>query len=680
MATPTEFTYPYNPNGVLEECKIISEPHTITPSSGRNYNWFVPFAGPFFGFSVVLKHVASGKTLQRGVDYNLGLEYHVFNTQVTLRPVYGAIILIDTALTGQFTIDYMTIGGQYAINQNKALELVANAQLDPRSTYWENVTDIPSQFPVTSHLHNVVDITGMAEVVEAINTLAAALTSGGGKWFQSLNEHLLDWNDPHHVLEMITGGGGEAIPKATQQQAIAGTDNTAYMTPLRVAQQIAAGVALTISNHINATGNVHGLTAADINLGNVVNLPFGTSVDVDGNTNQNYYASLAIAKYIAQQVVTAAITTSVTNNFASQQEAEAGTNTTKFMSSLRVAQQIAAGVGKALQEHEDSTGNVHNLTADDINLGNVVNLPFGTSSDVDGNTNQTYYASLAIAKYIAQHVVDAALQTLLTNNFASQEEAEAGTDTTKFMSSLRVAQQIAAGVGRDLQEHEESTGNVHDLKASDINLGNVPNYRASTTTDIDGNVNLDSTLVTPAIAAYIAQKLVNEAVGGDFITDAEAQTLIDNAFNDFSRYPATSSIEDILTNPKANKLVTGQGVASAISGYGMATLLGVCTTTAERTKYLAQTSHTDPMVDLVSDEVWVFDDETVTWVLDTATAASQVLEGRTYYNTLFGFGYKATQNGVVTKITSMYPGTTVSSAAPPTDTSGYTDGHVWYQI
>lgn len=578
MATPTEFTYPYNPNGVLEECKIISEPHTITPSSGRNYNWFVPFAGPFFGFSVVLKHVASGKTLQRGVDYNLGLEYHVFNTQVTLRPVYGAIILIDTALTGQFTIDYMTIGGQYAINQNKALELVANAQLDPRSTYWENVTDIPSQFPVTSHLHNVVDITGMAEVVEAINTLAAALTSGGGKWFQSLNEHLLDWNDPHHVLDMITGGGGEAIPKATQQQAIAGTDNTAYMTPLRVAQQIAAGVALTISNHINATGNVHGLTAADINLDKVVNLPFGTSVDVDGNTNQNYYANLAVAKYIAQQVVAAAIQTSVTNNFASQQEAEAGTNTTKFMSSLRVKQQIDAGVAKDLQEHEDATGNVHNLTA------------------------------------------------------------------------------------------------------GDIELGNVPNYRAATKSDIDGNVNLDSTLATPTIAAYIAQKLVNEAVGGDFITDTEAQTLIDNAFNDFNRYPATSSIADILTNPKANKLVTGQGVASAISGYGMATLLGVCTTTAERTKYLAQTSHTDSMVDLVSGEVWVFDDETVTWVLDTATAASQVLEGRTYYNTLFGFGYKATQNGVVTKITSMYPGTTVSSAAPPTDTSGYTDGHVWYQI
>lgn len=578
MATPTEFTYPYNPNGVLDECKIISEPHTITPSSGRNYNWFVPFAGPFFGFSVVLKHVASGKTLQRGVDYNLGLEYHVFNTQVTLRPVYGAIILIDTALTGQFTIDYMTIGGQYAINQNKALELVANAQLDPRSTYWENVTDVPSQFPVTSHLHNVVDITGMAEVVEAINTLAAALTNGGGKWFQSLNEHLLDWNDPHHVLDMITGGGGEAIPKATQQQAIEGTDNTAYMTSLRVAQQIAAGVAQTINNHINATGNVHGLTAADINLDKVVNLPFGTSVDVDGNTNQNYYASLAVAKYIAQQVVAAAIQTSVTNNFASQQEAEAGTNTTKFMSSLRVAQQIAAGVGKALQEHEDATGNVHNLTAEDIDLGNV------------------------------------------------------------------------------------------------------PNYRAATKSDIDGNANLDSTLVTPTIAAYIAQKLVNEVVGGDYITDTEAQVLIDNAFNDFSKYPATSSIADILTNPKSNKLVTGQGVASAISGYGFATLLGVCTTTAERTKYLAQTSHTDSMVDLVSGEVWVFDDETVTWVLDTATAASQVLEGRTYYNTLFGFGYKATENGVVTKITSMYPGTTVSSSAPPTDTTGYTDGHVWYQI
>lgn len=299
----TAYTYPYNPNGVLEECNIVGETHTITPANDKNYNWFIPFAAPFFGFSVTVTHVTSGKVLQRGVDYNLGLEYHVFNTRVTLRPVYGAIILVDTTLTGQFTIDYMTVGGQYAINQNKALELLANAAIDPRSTWWENVTDIPSQFPVTSHLHNVDDLVGMAEVVAAVKALSVTLADGNGKWFQALNEHLEDYNDPHHVLDMIPGDGGTSIAKATLQQAIDGTDNTGYMTALRVAQYCTANVTNLIENHVNATGNVHELVAADIDLGNVANYAMGIQNDVDTNNNMERYASLAMALYIAEKEV-----------------------------------------------------------------------------------------------------------------------------------------------------------------------------------------------------------------------------------------------------------------------------------------------------------------------------------------------------------------------------------------
>lgn len=578
MATPTEFTYPYNPNGVLDECKIISEPHTITPSSGRNYNWFVPFAGPFFGFSVVLKHVASGKTLQRGVDYNLGLEYHVFNTQVTLRPVYGAIILIDTALTGQFTVDYMTIGGQYAINRNKALELVANAQLDPRSTYWENVTDVPSQFPVTSHLHNVVDITGMAEVVEAINLLAEALTNGGGKWFQSLNEHLLDWNDPHHVLDMITGGGGEAIPKATQQQAIEGTDNSGYMTSLRVAQQIAAGVAKTISGHINSKGNVHSLTAADINLGLLVNKPMATSVDADGNSNLDYYVNLGLAQYVANQAVAKAIYDNVTNNIASQSEAELGVNNTKIMTSLRVAQQIAAGVGTDLQRHKDATGNVHNMVAADIGLGRVVNLPFGTVSDVDNNTNQNFYASLALAKYIAQKVAS-------------------GTDTSSFVTLDQV--------NNLLQDR----------------YGNVPNYGAA---DLDQAIDPtnDNTLMTPMKTDY------------------------------------------------------------AINTWAPSQLMGVVTNAQQRAAYLAQSTYQEDMVDTTNGEIWTYNSANNAWALNSSASITDRLnEGRVYYNRFTRYGYLCTaEDGTVVPVVFPADVPTFSTSAPPTNTSGYSEGHIWYQI
>ncbi len=361
MSTLSVFTYPYNPNGVLNECKITGEPHTITPSADRNYNWFVPNAAPFFGFSVVVRHVPSGKTLQRGVDYDFGLEYHVFNTQVTLRPVYGAIILIDTALTGQFSIDYMTIGGQYAIDQSKALSIVANAQLDPRQTYWENVTDIPSQFPVTQHLHNVNDITGMADVVAAIQAMTAAFNNSGGKWWQALAEHLNDFNDPHHVMDMIPGGGGTSIPKATQQQAIDGTDNNAYMTVLRVVQWYNANpkqVVDVLSNDVQA---IKGWTKDNVGLSNIINVPQGNSADWDNNQNPTYYVNLSLLRYAINRAIS-------------------GVDTSSFVTSSDVNQRISAA------------------------FGNIANYPIAAAGDTTSNDKLVTPALMTAAVNGQQYV------------------------------------------------------------------------------------------------------------------------------------------------------------------------------------------------------------------------------------------------------------------------------------
>ena len=265
--------------------------------------------------------------MQRGVDYDFGLEYHVFNTQVTLRPVYGAIILIDTALTGQFSIDYMTIGGQYAIDQSKALSIVANAQLDPRQTYWENVTDIPSQFPVTQHLHNVNDITGMADVVAAIQAMTAAFNNSGGKWWQALAEHLNDFNDPHNVKHMIPGGsGGAAIPKATQQQAIDGTDNNAYMTVLRVAQWYNANPKQAVDAVTNDVQAIKQWTKSNVGLSEVINVPQGNTADYDQNQNPTYYVNLGLLHYAINRAIS-------------------GVDTSSFVSSAEVDKRISTAFG-----------------------------------------------------------------------------------------------------------------------------------------------------------------------------------------------------------------------------------------------------------------------------------------------------------------------------------------------
>lgn len=300
----TTYAYPYNPNANLSAAFITGETHTITTDPSRTYNWFVPFAAPFFSKGLVLTHVTSGRVLTPGVDYNFGLEYHIFNSTVAFYPVYGAIVIMDSTLIGTFSISYYTLGDRYAINEAKALALVANTALDPRSTYWESVTDIPSQFPVSDHQHDVSDLTGMSDVVDAINALTASLTDEGGKWWQALNEHLTDYNDPHHVLDMIPSGG-TSIAKATQQQAEAGTDNVAYATSLRVAQYASANILPTLNGHVNATGNVHSLTATELGLGNVPNYAAATQSDVDTNTTPStLLTTVSIVNYIVDSSIT----------------------------------------------------------------------------------------------------------------------------------------------------------------------------------------------------------------------------------------------------------------------------------------------------------------------------------------------------------------------------------------
>lgn len=577
-----EFTYPYNPNGVLEECNVVAEPHTITPSSDRNYNWFIPFAAPFFGFSVVLKHVASGKTLQRGIDYNLGLEYHQFNTQVTLRPVYGAIILIDTSLTGAFTISYMTIGGAFAINQAKALALLANAQIDPRTTQWDSVTDIPSQFPVTQHLHDAADIIGMSDVVTAINALTEAMLSGGGKWFQALNEHLNDFNDPHHVLDMIPGGGGgEAIPKATQQMAIDGTDNTAYATILRVAQYCAANVMPTITNHIN-------------------------------NTN-----------------------------------------------------------------------NPHDVNKSDVGLSNVVNLPMATNTDVDGGTNPTYYASLAVAKYAAQKIVDA-YNVTYTNNMANQQEAIDGTNNTKWVSILRVSQFISNGIGKTLADHIAATGNVHNLVPSDIGLGNVPNFRATVQADVDGNINQNNTLTTPAMAKLIAQKVLAGIDVGTFLTSDDLTAYMAANYGNVPNIGIATN-DDIITPDSNAKIMTPYLSKTMIDRYAGIQIFGLCESAADVAVYRGQSTHQDLLVDLLNNQVQEYSEDDAQWVVSAdLTPADVLIDSVFYVNPVTFKGFKVLDSTAtppsVQKLIDPNVNVTVSNAAPPTDTSGYVNGHIWYQV
>src|SRR5690606_38438902 len=101
-------------------------------------------------------------------------------------------------------------------------------------------------------------------------------------------------DNPHGVTKAQVGlGNVENYGIATQAEAEAGTANNKYMTPLRVAQAIAA-------LHANRRDNPHGVTKAQVGLGNVENYGIATQAEAEaGTANNKYMTPLRVAQAIA---------------------------------------------------------------------------------------------------------------------------------------------------------------------------------------------------------------------------------------------------------------------------------------------------------------------------------------------------------------------------------------------
>jgi len=138
---------------------------------------------------------------------------------------------------------------------------------------------------------------------------------------------------------------------------------------------------------------------------------------------------------------------------ASQAEAEAGVENTKTMTAFRVAQALAT----LDQDVLNNFGAISNpLTTDDSNGGYSVGSLWANTS------NGSVFVCLDAA-------INIAIWTEVTNALlASQAEAEGGTNNTKTMTPLRVAQAIAVFSSGLLNKYD---GVADPLNTNDVNDG-----------------------------------------------------------------------------------------------------------------------------------------------------------------------------------------------------------------
>lgn len=178
-ANPLDYLYPLDITGLAVTNKVVIERETLRPPvEPLDFHFTIPKAGPYFRDSMVIKHITSGRTLVRGVDWSPGHKFlkASFETQNTRGGLYTSVLLFDRTLSGELEYtEYQTIGDNWTLSENKILEILANRVVDPRSATYEEVSGKPEVFPALPHDHPSDDFTGMVEQVEATYDVATAI-------------------------------------------------------------------------------------------------------------------------------------------------------------------------------------------------------------------------------------------------------------------------------------------------------------------------------------------------------------------------------------------------------------------------------------------------------------------------------------------------------------------------
>lgn len=196
--TPIDYTYPFDPNGVLASNQIVGERHTITLANGQNFNFLIPDAAPYFENSMIVRHVASGQTLVKNVDWVPSYKFEAASNTAPFLQVYGAVSLLTTAYSGgTLELEYQTIGGAYVLSESALTTVLANTTINPRTATWESVTLKPGIYLPSAHLHNAQDTVGYSELVASVDSFKDTYVIEATRIYNTLMAHINDTNNPH---------------------------------------------------------------------------------------------------------------------------------------------------------------------------------------------------------------------------------------------------------------------------------------------------------------------------------------------------------------------------------------------------------------------------------------------------------------------------------------------------
>lgn len=152
---------------------VVGEPHNLSSRPTRS---IAPDHGAFYANSLVLR---SGSRVwnQRGIDYQI-VELHQEATLLFGKEIASVVLVLNSEIPSEVTIDYQALGGLYANNDKTIADLYQTVINDNRPVEWRNVFDKPTEFNPSIHRHLLDDIYGFEPVVDYLERIKRAITLG----------------------------------------------------------------------------------------------------------------------------------------------------------------------------------------------------------------------------------------------------------------------------------------------------------------------------------------------------------------------------------------------------------------------------------------------------------------------------------------------------------------------
>jgi uncharacterized membrane protein len=267
---------------------ITNEVQTLQTPGLDDYYFIIPHAAPYYVETLVLMNHANGVPYAEGVDYVIG-HYFVDAMNSLKRPIAGSIRLLKKSIAGNVRIKYHTVGGQWGFNANAILAELSNKQLNPITRSWEQIDGLPARFPSIAHDQSVDKLVGSDDIEDAILGIAAAVEAAASG---SSASHIAARNNPHQVTAAQVGLGSVVnLPLATLAQAVDQNFTGGYTTPRTVYQAINSFALTPLNTHIANLANPHQVSKAQVGLALTPNMALSNAAQATDPLNNTVLMS-----------------------------------------------------------------------------------------------------------------------------------------------------------------------------------------------------------------------------------------------------------------------------------------------------------------------------------------------------------------------------------------------------